>query len=315
MLTISKKKWGRSTAKKERVVRDAIPKDDTASDIKSYVLNAKSVTPYDLASKFNIRMSVAKKMLKEYADDGEIVPFIHEGGVSVYTTPEEMEKQGQEPSPQIEVVASTIKNVPLMNDEMESAIDVAAEDVPVKPGRAARKKREEREKKAKKKPKPKPEAVEEVEEEPKKKPEKKAKPKKKEKKAPERPDLKVTEISGIGPKTADSLTNAGFDNVRAISEADPDELADKVDGVGSKGAADMVYEAKKMIQELEGEELPEISDIKGIGPTLEKRLILAHYDSVKALADAESEEVAQKVEGITVDGAKRIIKEAKDLLK
>jgi len=312
-LTISKKKWGRSTAKKERVVRDAIPKDDTASDIKSYVLNAKSVTPYDLASKFNIRMSVAKKMLREYANDGEIVPFIHEGGVSVYTTPETMEKHGQERSQQIEVVASTIKNIPLMTDEMESAIDTASEDVPVKPGRAARKKREEREKKAKKKPKPEP--TEELEEKPKKKPEKKAKPKKKEKKAPEIPDLKVTEISGIGPKTADSLTNAGFDSVRAISDADPDELANEVDGVGSKGAADMVYEAKKMIQELEGEELPEISDIKGIGPTLEKRLILAHYDSVNALADAEAEEVAQKVEGITVDGAKRIIKEAKDLLK
>jgi len=301
-LTISKKKWGRSTAKKERVVRDAIPKDDTASDIKSYVLNAKSVTPYDLASKFNIRMSVAKKMLREYADDGEIVPFIHEGGVSVYTTPETMEKHGQEQSQQIEVVASTIKNTPLMTDDMESAIDTASEDVPVKPGRAARKKREEREKKAKRKPKPEP--TEEVEEKPKKKPEKKAKPKKKEKKAPEIPDLEVTEISGIGPKTADSLTNAGFDSVRAISDADPDELANEVDGVGSKGAADMVYEAKKMIKELEGEELPEISDIKGIGPTLEKRLILAHYDSVNALADGDAEEVAQKVEGITVDGAK-----------
>ncbi len=319
MFTISKKKWGRSKKKKERVVRDAIPKDDTVSDIKSYVLNAKSVTPYDLASKFNIRMSVAKKMLREYADADDIVPLIRDSGVSVYTTPEQMEKHNEGKPEQIEVVASTITNIPLMTEKMESAIDAASEGAPVKPGRVARQKREAREKKAKKKKaKPEPEAVQEVEEEPKKKPEKKPKPKKKKKApAPEKPAIKITDISGVGPKTAEGLTNAGFDSVKALSEAEPDQIADKVDGIGSKGAADMIYAAKKMIREIEGEdeEIPEIADIKGIGPTLEKRLILAHYDSVKELADAKPEEVAKKVEGITDDGAERIIKAAKNLLK
>ena len=40
-------------------------------------------------------------------------------------------------------------------------------------------------------------------------------------------------VSGIGEKTADKLKTAGVDDVSALKEADPDALAEEVDGVGA----------------------------------------------------------------------------------
>jgi DNA topoisomerase I (EC 5.99.1.2) len=40
-------------------------------------------------------------------------------------------------------------------------------------------------------------------------------------------------ISGIGEKTAAKLKTAGVDDVSALKDADPDSLADAVEGVGA----------------------------------------------------------------------------------
>ena len=48
----------------------------------------------------------------------------------------------------------------------------------------------------------------------------------------ERNGSELQTVSGIGEKTADKLRTAGVDDVAALKEADPDTLADEVDGVG-----------------------------------------------------------------------------------
>ena len=93
VITISRKRWGKSAAKTERIIRDAIIKPDAQSGIEDYLKKAKSVTCYDLANRFNIRMSVARKILREKEVEGVVVPYIREGGFVVYTTPSELEKR------------------------------------------------------------------------------------------------------------------------------------------------------------------------------------------------------------------------------
>ncbi|WP_253737798.1 DNA topoisomerase I [Halohasta salina] len=48
----------------------------------------------------------------------------------------------------------------------------------------------------------------------------------------ERDGSELETVSGIGEKTADKLQTAGIDDVTALKEADPDALAEEVDGVG-----------------------------------------------------------------------------------
>jgi DNA topoisomerase-1 len=45
-------------------------------------------------------------------------------------------------------------------------------------------------------------------------------------------------VEGIGEKTAEKLEDAGVDDVEGLKEADPDELAESVDGVGAKAVRD-----------------------------------------------------------------------------
>jgi DNA topoisomerase-1 len=50
-------------------------------------------------------------------------------------------------------------------------------------------------------------------------------------------------VSGIGEKTADKLKTAGVDDVSALKEADPDALAEEVDGVGADTVRDWQADA------------------------------------------------------------------------
>ncbi|MHA2360210.1 MAG: eS25 family ribosomal protein, partial [Candidatus Thorarchaeota archaeon] len=146
VITISRKKWGKSAAKTERVVRDAILKPDTTSGIEEYLQKAKSVTSFDLANRFNIRISVARKILREKEAEGIIVPYIREGGFVVYTTPTELEKrEGGAPimvADALEEIASSIPKKTVITDDMDIALVAQGTPGAVKPGRLARKRRE-----------------------------------------------------------------------------------------------------------------------------------------------------------------------------
>ncbi|MHA1955502.1 MAG: eS25 family ribosomal protein [Candidatus Thorarchaeota archaeon] len=143
---MSRKKWGKSAAKTEKIIRDAVPKPETKTEISEYLKKAKSVTGYDLANRFNIRISVAKRILKEQEDEGIIVPYIRESGFVVYTTPDELEKR--EGGAQImtadafEEIASSKTRTPVITEEMGAALLAAAAPETEKPSRLARRRRE-----------------------------------------------------------------------------------------------------------------------------------------------------------------------------
>ena len=158
VITISRKRWGKSAVKTERIIRDAIPKPETQSGIEDYLKKAKSVTCYDLANRFNIRMSVARKILREKEVAGIVVPYIREGGFVVSTTPSELEKrEGGAPimvSDALEEVASSVPKKPVITDEMDEALAAASSPDIVKPSKLARQRREAGEKKERKDSRP-----------------------------------------------------------------------------------------------------------------------------------------------------------------
>jgi hypothetical protein len=126
--------------------------------IDEYLSKARSVTCYDLANRFNIRMSVARKILREKEVKGELIPYVRESGFVVYTTPAEIHKrEGGVPimiSDALEEVASSVNAEPVITEEMELALSAAGTPGAVKPSKLARKRREAGEKKARKDARP-----------------------------------------------------------------------------------------------------------------------------------------------------------------
>jgi ribosomal protein S25 len=158
-MTISRKKWGKSTTKTEKIIREAIPKDDTMKEIDEYLGKVRSVTSYDLVKRFNIRMSIARKILRDKEESGEIVPYIRESGFVAYTMPSEMEeKDGSQRimiADVLEEVASSVEGPVIITDEMDTALAEASVAIgSVKPSRLARQRRELGEKKERKDTRP-----------------------------------------------------------------------------------------------------------------------------------------------------------------
>ena len=122
-----------------------MPKPETIGEIDEYVKKAKSVTSYDLAKRFNIRMSIARKILKDKETEGVIVPYIHESGFVVYTTPAEIEKRdGGKPIMIVDVleeIASSVPKRPVIAKEMDIAPGAASVAESTKPVKLARQRR------------------------------------------------------------------------------------------------------------------------------------------------------------------------------
>ncbi len=220
---MSKKKWGKSAARREKIIRDAIPKPETLEEIDKYITKARTVTVYDIAHRFGIRLSTARKLLREREAQGTIVPFIRESGFVVYTTPDELEKRGVRPiviSDILEEVATYTPSESIITEEMEAELALAAAEAirAVKPSKITRRRREagvkrerakdrrpevvieplegeetKAEEKPKKKTTKKKKTEEKTEEKPKKKPKKKTTKKKKaEEETEEKPKKKTT---------------------------------------------------------------------------------------------------------------------------
>jgi predicted flap endonuclease-1-like 5' DNA nuclease len=66
------------------------------------------------------------------------------------------------------------------------------------------------------------------------------------KKAPAK-KLELTDIDGVGPKTAESLRSAGFKTVASLAKTDAAKLAKKVDGIGETAANNYIEAAKKLL--------------------------------------------------------------------
>jgi len=122
-----------------------VPKPETIGEIDEYVKKAKSVTSYDLAQRFNIRMSIARRILKDKETEGVIVPYIHESGFVVYTTPAEIEKRdGGKPIMIVDVleeIASSVPKRPVITKEIDIALGAVSAAESAKPGKLARQRR------------------------------------------------------------------------------------------------------------------------------------------------------------------------------
>ncbi len=209
------------------------------SSIDEYLEKTRSVTQYDIANRFGVRMSVARRILRQKEADGVIVPYIREGGLEVYTTPNELERQETEApimlADALEEVASSVPKATVITKDMDAELIAASSaGSVVKPSRLTRQRREAGVKKEKSKaklpevvveplaqetapepapvtpepkPKPKPKAKKTAEKKaepkPKKTTKKKAEPKPKKttkKKAEEKPKPKKTAAKKAEPK-------------------------------------------------------------------------------------------------------------------
>lgn len=287
---MSKKKWGKSTVKTERIIRDAVPKQETLDEIDGFLSNATSVTAFDLARRFNIRMSIAKNILSEKQEAGELVPYLKEAGFAVYTRPEELEKRETERpimvSEVLEEVASSVPEQPVIDDEMDLAL--AAAGGAVKPSKIARKRREAGKKKERERDRRPEVVVEPLEEEPEVTPPveprpepKKEKPKKEE---PEKEKPKKEEVPKKKPK--------------------PEKKEPK-----PKKKAEPSKPPKGPAADIPLEELP------GVGGKTRESLIKAGYKSVSAIADADTSKIADEVDGVGEATANKMIDAAKAIMK
>jgi len=152
---LSRKKWGKTAARREKIIREAIPKPDTIEEIDAYISKARSVTVYELAHRFGIRLSTARKILREKEAQGVVVPYVREGGFVAYTTPDELKRKEVDfpviLSDVLETVASSIPSEPVITEEIEAGLAMAAAEAmqAVKPSKLLRRRREAGERKEK----------------------------------------------------------------------------------------------------------------------------------------------------------------------
>ena len=145
VIAISRKKWGRATVKTERIIREAILKPEVIEGIDEYISKARSITSFDLANRFNIRLSVAKRILREKEAEGKLIPYVRERGFVVYTTQSELEKREVGApvmlSDVLEEVASSVPIESVITEDMDAAL-AAASIATVKPSKLRRQRRE-----------------------------------------------------------------------------------------------------------------------------------------------------------------------------
>lgn len=61
----------------------------------------------------------------------------------------------------------------------------------------------------------------------------------------------LTNIQGVGPKNAVKLLEEGYDTIRKIAEANPEELAEAISGFSVSKAEEIIDEAKALLEAIE----------------------------------------------------------------
>ncbi|MBS3794685.1 MAG: 50S ribosomal protein L32e [Candidatus Thorarchaeota archaeon] len=133
----------------------------------------------------------------------------------------------------------------------------------------------------------------------------------------EKPTLK--DLDGVGPTLQGRLKESGYSSLKKLTKAQPEEVAE-VKGISKSKAEDLIAQAKKLVPKPKKERKkpkkkePSLSDISGVGPTLEERLIDGGYKNLNDLAQAEAGEIATKVDGISENRAEEMISAAQDMI-
>jgi len=276
------------------------------------------VTPYELANKFGIRLSVARQILKENEERGQVVPYIRESKFVVYTTPSELKKR-ESKSPimiadVLEEVASSVPEESVITEEIDTALLAAASMTSVKPSRLARKRRETGERKEKAKDRRPEVVIEPLEKAPERddderldaldvKPELKPRPKPKPKPEKTTP-AKIEEPPKPGKKSTKKTVEKKKDTPPTDTKKSTEKIPEKKPEVKKETKPKATKTTK-----------PLVSDLPGVGSATEEKLAEAGFKTVLKISKADSAKIAEKVSGISEDKAKEIIKAAQELLK
>ncbi|MHA1199666.1 MAG: helix-hairpin-helix domain-containing protein [Candidatus Heimdallarchaeaceae archaeon] len=136
-------------------------------------------------------------------------------------------------------------------------------------------------------------------------------------------DLRVTDIMGVGDKTAMILKNGGFDEIQKIMETTPEKLS-KVPGIGITSAKQLIYGSKALMKKgleilaakskaARGTDEHDITDISGVGKKTAMLLKEGGYETVEKMIETTPEKLS-KIPGIGLATARKLILASKALL-
>jgi large subunit ribosomal protein L32e len=142
---------------------------------------------------------------------------------------------------------------------------------------------------------------------------------------------KLSDISGLGPKTVEKLEEAGIKTVLKLSKMKADKLSSMVDGIGETTAQQYIEAAQKLVpskpkpkkpaKKESKEKEPEakvkkskLSDISGLGPKTVEKLEEAGIKTVLQLSEMKVDDLSSLVEGIGDTTAEQYIEEAQKLV-
>ena len=160
-----------------------------------------------------------------------------------------------------------------------------------------------------------------------------SKPQKKESQSPvPESAFNLTDLPGVGAKLEEKLIKAKYDTVEKISRARSASISKKVEGLSSSGAKKLVDAARDLVRKRESpeepveiadafpedEDIPQkmaLTDVSGVGSKLALSLERAGYDSVARIARAYPNNIAAKVDGLSIQKAAAIVSAAKDMIR
>lgn len=135
-------------------------------------------------------------------------------------------------------------------------------------------------------------------------------------------------LPGVGPKLAEKLALAGYEDIERLSRARPDSLSKRIEGLSSTGAVNLLSTAKDYLRikaakseptidyaldevttEVSGPQ-PKLTDLPGVGQKLALSLERAGYTSVARLSRSRPDAVAAKVDGLSVANATKLVNAA-----
>jgi DNA-directed RNA polymerase subunit K/omega len=112
----------------------------------------------------------------------------------------------------------------------------------------------------------------------------------------------LSNIAGVGPKTAEKLAQAGYDSIEKVAQAEREKLAEAVAGLSESKAEALITEAKNLFEKIESgavdlsgkakskrkkppepePERHELVPIEAIARTEERKNLVTGYDKDKA---------------------------------
>ncbi|MCH7732542.1 MAG: DUF4332 domain-containing protein [Candidatus Marinimicrobia bacterium] len=113
-------------------------------------------------------------------------------------------------------------------------------------------------------------------------------------------------VRGIGPTTAEKLKNAGFETIPLLSSAGYKDIIEKV-ALAPSVAQRLVETAREIVES-------ELVRVKGVGPTIAKKLRTTGFDTIFSLANANRGDLIEKV-ALTPAVAQRLINAAQDIVE